>query len=63
MEFHGRAPNAPNYTVRWHFDVYLLWLFGWVMLCGSRGDSVDKHLIWYTQELANVELEEIQQYA
>ena len=48
------ASNAPDYIVRRHFEVYLLWLFGWVMFLGSHGDSVVKHMICYAWELADV---------
>lgn len=57
------AQNAPDHIVRRHFDAYLLWLFGWVMFLGSHGDSVDKHYICYTRELADWAVEDIQAYA
>ena len=47
------AEDALEYTVRRHFEVYLLWLFGWVMFLGSHGDSIDKHMIRYACELAD----------
>lgn len=56
------AEDAGEYTVTRHFEVYLLWLFGWVMFLGSHGDSVDKHFIWYERRLANWEVEGIQPY-
>ena len=57
------AENAPEETVRRHFEAYLLWLFGWVMFLGSHGDNVDKHMVRYTQELVDWPVEEIQPYA
>jgi hypothetical protein len=26
-------------------EVYLLWLFGWVLFCDSAGDSVSRYLL------------------
>lgn len=42
------ALDATDYTMRGHFEACLLWLFGWILLCGSDGNSVEKHLIRYT---------------
>lgn len=56
------APNAPDYTVSRHFEAYLLWLVGLVLFYRFHNDSVNKHLIWYAQELTNASLEEIQKY-
>ena len=53
------AEDAPDHTVRRHFDVYLLWLFGWVMFVGSHDDSVDKHYVRYARELADLPVDEI----
>lgn len=54
------AKDAPEYMVRRHFEAYLLWLFGWVMFLGPHGDNVNKHMIQYARELADLEVEAIQ---
>ena len=63
MQIERMVEDAPEYTVRMHFEVYLLWLFGWVLFLGSHGDSVDKHMIRYARQQADWEAEEIQPYA
>ena len=47
------AEDTPEYTVRRHFEAYLLWLFRWVMFLGSHSHRVNKHMIRYTRELAD----------
>jgi hypothetical protein len=34
------ADDADDQTSDSFLEVYLLWLFGWVLLCESAGDSV-----------------------
>ena len=57
------AEDAPDHTVRRHFEAYLMWLFGWVMFLESHDDNIDKNMIRYAQELADWQVEEIQPYA
>ena len=39
--------DVAEHMVSTHFEVYLLWLFGWVMFLRSHDDSINKHYIWY----------------
>lgn len=55
--------DAGEYKVKRYFEVYLLWLFGWVIFLGSHGDNIDKHFIRYIRQLADWEVEEILPYA
>jgi hypothetical protein len=34
--------DAVDYTSARHLDVYLLWLFGYVMFCRSQGEAVSR---------------------
>jgi hypothetical protein len=34
-------------------EVYLLWLFGWVLFCESAGDSVSRYMIPWVQRITN----------
>ena len=45
--------DAKDWRVSRHLEVYLLWLFGWVMFTSSNHDSLDKHLSWYAQQIAD----------
>jgi hypothetical protein len=42
-------------------EVYLLWLFGWVLFCESAGDSVSRYLIPWAQRIADAPLEKMPQ--
>jgi hypothetical protein len=42
-------------------EVYLLWLFGWVLFCESVGDSVSRCLILWDQRIADAPLEQMPQ--
>jgi hypothetical protein len=42
-------------------EVYLLWLFGWVLFCESAGDSVSRYLIPWAQRIADAPLEQMPQ--
>jgi hypothetical protein len=37
--------DADDQTSGRFLEVYLLWLFGWVLFCESAGDSVSRGLI------------------
>jgi hypothetical protein len=42
-------------------EVYLLWLFGWVLFCESAGDSVSQCMIPWAQRIADAPLEKMPQ--
>jgi hypothetical protein len=42
-------------------EVYLLWLFGWVLFCESAGDSVSSCMIPWAQRIADAPLEQMPQ--
>ena len=44
-------------------EAYLLWLFGWVLFMTSHHDTIDKHLVHYTVQIAYSPLEVIPQYS
>jgi hypothetical protein len=52
-----KADNAELGTVGRFLDVYLLWMFVFVMFCESAGDSVSKYLIPYTRMIAETSLD------
>jgi hypothetical protein len=39
------ADDADDQTSDRFLEVYLLWLFGWVLFCESAGDSVSRYMI------------------
>ena len=47
--------DADNDSVARSLEAYLLWLFGYVMFNNGHGNSVDKILIPYAQEIADTE--------
>ena len=55
--------DSEDWRVTRHLEAYLLWLFGWVMFTSSHGDSVDKHLVRFAQEIAEAAPEEMPQYS
>jgi hypothetical protein len=42
-------------------EVYLLWLFGWVLFCESLGDSVSRYLLPWAQKIADGPLDQMPQ--
>jgi hypothetical protein len=42
-------------------EVYLLWLFGWVLFCESTGDSVSQCMIPWARRIADAPLEQMPQ--
>ena len=48
-------PDADDFSVTRCLEAYLLWLFGWVMFCGTYGNSVDKELIPYALSIAEAQ--------
>jgi hypothetical protein len=42
-------------------EVYLLWLFGWVLFCESAGDSVSRCIIPWARRIADAPLEQMPQ--
>jgi hypothetical protein len=42
-------------------EVYLLWLFRWVLFCESTGDSVSRYLLLWDQKIADSPLDQIPQ--
>jgi hypothetical protein len=47
------ADDADDQMSYRFLEVYLLWLFGWVLFCESAGDSVSLCLIPWAQRIAN----------
>ena len=46
-----------------HLEAYLLWLFGWVMFTSSHHDSVDNHLVWFAQQIADALEDTVPQFS
>jgi hypothetical protein len=44
-------------TIDRFLELYLLWLFGFVMFCKSAGDAVSKYLIPYARMIADAPLD------
>jgi hypothetical protein len=42
-------------------EVYLLWLFGWVLFCESAGDSISPCMIPWAQRIVDAPLEQMPQ--
>ena len=57
------ADDAEDWRVSRHLEAYLFWLFGWVMFTSSHHDNVDKHLIWYAQQIANAPEDGVPQFS
>ncbi|XP_034570471.1 protein MAIN-LIKE 2-like [Setaria viridis] len=57
------SDTAAAATVARHLEAYLLWLFGWIMLCTSQGNSVPKHLFPYVRAIAESPLDDVLQYS
>ena len=55
--------DTEEWRVRRHLEAYLLRLFGWVLFMSSHHDSVDKHLIWYAQQIADAPLDDVPQFS
>jgi hypothetical protein len=53
--------NADDQTADSFLEVYLLWLFGWVLFCESAGDSVSRCMIPWAQRIADAPLEQMPQ--
>jgi hypothetical protein len=53
--------DADEQTSNRHLEVYLLWLFGCVMFCGSQGDTVSRFRIPHTQRITDATVEEVPQ--
>lgn len=49
------VPEPTNDQVARHLEVYLLWLFGWVLFTISHGDSVDARLVGYARAIVDDE--------
>jgi hypothetical protein len=43
------------------FEIYLLWLFRWVLFCDSARDSVSRCLLPWDQRIADAPLEQMPQ--
>ena len=57
------ADDAEDWRVSKHLEAYLLWLFGWVMFTCSHHDSVDKHLVWFAQQIADAPEDAVPQFS
>ena len=49
---------ADENSVSRSLEAYLLWLFGYIMFNNGHGNSVDKILMPYAQEIADSDAEE-----
>jgi hypothetical protein len=55
------ANDANDQTSDRFLEVYLLWLFGWVLFCESAGDSMSRCLIPWAQRITDASLEQMPQ--
>ncbi|XP_066166193.1 uncharacterized protein [Oryza sativa Japonica Group] len=55
--------EADEYSFSRCLEAYLLWLFGWVMFCGSHGHSVDRGLVHYARSIADAAVGEVPQWS
>jgi hypothetical protein len=55
------ADDADDPTSDKFLEVYLLWLFGWVLFCESAGDSVSRYMIPWAQRIADAPLDQMPQ--
>jgi hypothetical protein len=53
--------DADDYTVARHLEACLLWLFGYVMFCGSQGEAVSRYLIPHAQLIADANMNQVPQ--
>jgi hypothetical protein len=53
--------DADDQTSDKFLEVYLLWLFRWVLFCESAGDSVSQCMIPWAQRIADAPLEQMPQ--
>jgi hypothetical protein len=55
------ADDADDKTSDRFLEVYLLWLFGWVLFYESAGDSVSRSMIPWAQRIADAPLKQMSQ--
>jgi hypothetical protein len=55
------ADDADNPTSDRFLEVYLLWLFGWVLFRESAGDSMSRYMIPWAQRITVTPLEHMPQ--
>jgi hypothetical protein len=53
--------DADELTSNRHLEAYMLWLFGYVMFCGSQGDAVSGFLNPHVWRIADATVEEMPQ--
>jgi hypothetical protein len=53
------ADDADDLMSDRFLEVYLLWLFGWVLLCELAGDSVTRCMNPWAQRIVDAPLEQI----
>jgi hypothetical protein len=53
------ADDADDQMSYRFLEVYLLWLFGWVLFCKSARDSVSRCMIPWAQRIADAPLEQM----
>ncbi|WVZ95570.1 hypothetical protein U9M48_041316 [Paspalum notatum var. saurae] len=52
-------PDADDDSVGRSFEAYLLWLFGFIMFKNGHGNTVDKVLMPYAQEIADADEDQV----
>jgi hypothetical protein len=55
------ADDVDDPTSDRFLEVYLLWLFGWVLFCESARDSVSRYMIPWAQRIADAPLKQMPQ--
>jgi hypothetical protein len=55
------ADDADDQRSDRFLEVYMLWLFGWVLFCESAGDSVSRCMIPWAQRIVDAPLEQMPQ--
>jgi hypothetical protein len=53
--------DVDEQTSNKHLYAYLLWLFSYVMLCGSHGDAVSRFLIPHARRITDTTVEDVPQ--
>jgi hypothetical protein len=53
------ADDADDQTSDRFLEVYVLWLFGWVLFCESAGDSMSRCMIPWAQRITDTPLEQM----
>jgi hypothetical protein len=53
------ADDAEQETIDMFFEVYVLWLFGFVLFCSSQGDVVARYLIPHARRIADAPLDAV----